>query len=65
MKLIQSSSCVTTNSPRFAIIGFDEEVLAFLEDAITDRILAVQQAARQARDKWLEFENLYVAIEEK
>lgn len=65
MKLIQSSSRVTTNSPRFAIIGFDEEVLAFLEDAITDRILAVQQAARQARDKWLEFENLYVAIEEK
>ena len=65
MKLIQSSSCVPTNSPRFAIIGFDEEVLAFLEDAITDRILAVQQAARQARDKWLEFENLYVAIEEK
>lgn len=47
------------------LIGYNENVLGILEETISDRVLKVQQAARNARNKWLEFEKIYDIIEEK
>ena len=47
------------------LIGYYGDIIELLDDAVSDRVLSVQQAAREAKDSWLEFEDVYKAIEEK
>ena len=47
------------------LIGYYGDIIQLLEETISDRVLSVQQAAREARDWWSEFEEVYKAIENK
>jgi hypothetical protein len=47
------------------LIGYQANVISVLEDTMSDRVLKVQQAARNTVKKWKEFENVYFIMEEK